>query len=320
MSDTPAQIARLTDPATGSTAQILVSQGFNCFSWKPALSDGPREMLWASEGFETGTGRPSSSGIPLLFPFPGRIDSAKYEFEGKQYQLTPGDPLGNAIHGFVFDRWWRIIEAGESHVVGEFQGSIDAPDVASQWPSDYRIRARYAIAGTELRCTLTYSNCGDGPLPCGLGTHAYFRLPLAEGSEAESSVIQVPVSQEWPLKEMLPTGELVELNETMPLSIGVELKDHSFDTPYTGLTVPADGPVVTSVTDPKSGRTVAQACDATFGHYVIYTPGHREAVCIEPYTCVPDPFRLEAAGVKTGLQILAPGEERTTEFVLQVSQ
>ena len=40
----------------------------------------------------------------------------------------------------------------------------------------------------------------------------------------------------------------------------------------------------------------------------MYTPGTREAVCIEPYTALPDMFRLSTAGIDTGMKILSPGE------------
>ena len=68
-----AEVVEIVDALSGASARILVSLGFNCFSWRPVLADGPREMLWADVGFDAGDKRPSGSGIPLLFPFPGRI-------------------------------------------------------------------------------------------------------------------------------------------------------------------------------------------------------------------------------------------------------
>ena len=94
------QLVELTDPESGARARVSVGQGFNCFSWQPVLEDGPREMLWADAAFDSGEKRPSGSGIPLLFPFPGRIGGAAFTFNGRDYQLEPGDAYGNAIHGF----------------------------------------------------------------------------------------------------------------------------------------------------------------------------------------------------------------------------
>jgi aldose 1-epimerase len=41
---------------------------------------------------------------------------------------------------------------------------------------------------------------------------------------------------------------------------------------------------------------------------VVYNPPHREAICIEPYTAVPDAFALESRGIAAGLRVLKPGE------------
>jgi len=41
---------------------------------------------------------------------------------------------------------------------------------------------------------------------------------------------------------------------------------------------------------------------------VVYTPPHREAICIEPYTCVPGAFNLNERGIAAGLRMVAPGD------------
>src|SRR5262245_41550340 len=109
-------VVSITDPATGGTARSLVSLGFNCFSWRPVLQDGTREMLWAHPDFASGNESPSGSGVPLLFPFPGRIGKARFMFSGREYSLEPGDRFGNAIHGFVYNRPWRAVEQSVNRV------------------------------------------------------------------------------------------------------------------------------------------------------------------------------------------------------------
>src|SRR5438477_5007922 len=98
------QIVTLRDHASGASAEILVSQGFNCFRFTAAPRGEPIEIIYAPANFSTGQERPSRGGIPLLFPFPGRIRGTLFEWEGKQYALEPGDAFGNAIHGFVLSR------------------------------------------------------------------------------------------------------------------------------------------------------------------------------------------------------------------------
>ena len=309
----------ITDQASGSSARVLASLGYNCFSWRPMLEDGPREILWSDSGFELGDKRPSGSGIPLLFPFPGRIGGAAYQFGGREYKLEPGDAFGNAIHGFVFNRPWRVVEQSASRAVGEFQASVDDGSILQRWPGDFRIRVSYEVRGRELVSEIRFENTGDGPLPCAFGTHAYFRLPLSAGHDAEQTRVTVPATQVWEAEQMLPTGQKLPATGDLILSEGAPLAGRKFDTYFTSLRHEPDGLVRTLLADER-GRTLVQAFDSTFTQCIVYTPPHREAICLEPYTCLPDPFRMSAAGYESGLQILQPGKSRTTTIKLEVGE
>lgn len=314
-----AQIVEIADKASGSTARVLVSQGFNCFSWQPVLEDGQREMLWAAPGYEGGGERPSASGIPLLFPFGGRIGGALYEFGGRQYNLEPGDGLGNAIHGFVLNRPWRVVEHEAARVVGEFQASVDDPKILERWPTDFRIRVSYEVRGKKLLSEIRYDNPSVRVLPCGFATHAYFHLPLAERGSVPETIVTVPAEAYWELEKMIPTGRVLPAPAHQNLLRGKALKDSQFDTVFTKLRPIKEGLIETRLADPASGRTLTQAFDTAFTQCVVYTPGHREAICMEPYTCVPDAIRLSAEGHETGLQLLEPGESFETTIRIEVS-
>jgi len=315
-----AEVVEIVDRASGSSAKVLVSLGFNCFSWQPVLDDGPREMLWADPEFRAGDKRPSSGGIPLLFPFPGRIGGAKYEFQGREYHLEPGDAFGNAIHGFVLNRPWRIVDQSPVRVMGEFQPSVDDASILERWPSDFRIRVSYEVSGRELLSKIEYENTGEALLPCGLATHAYFRLPLSDGSDVADTVVTAPVDRFWELENMTPTGRITEMSASQRLAEGLRLDELQFDTVFTGIQTASDGLARTVLTDPAGGRTLTQTFDSTFTQCVVYTPGHRQAICLEPYSCVPDAIRLSAEGKETGLQILQPREVRKTTIVLAINR
>lgn len=310
------QNVTIRDASTNSSATILIGLGFNCYEWIVEFDDGPRDLLWAEEGFADGKLRPSASGIPLLFPFPGRIGQGEFEYGGKTYLVNHDASRAHALHGFILNRPWRLVDLGDSHVTAAFQASIDDPGILNQWPSDFAVQATYRLAGRELQFEATFANTGYDPLPWAFGTHAYFRVPLASGSDLADTVLTAPVDAEWLMDDMLPTGELAELPADLTLDRGVRLGDRQFDTPYR--LAKQTGLVETLVADPTSGRQVVQSYQSEdYPCAVIYTPGHREALCIEPYTCIPDPFRLEASGIDTGLRTLAPGDSHTTNFVLR---
>jgi aldose 1-epimerase len=164
-----------------------------------------------------------------------------------------------------------------------------------------------------------YENTGEGPLPCGFATHAYFRLPLTEGGAVPDTIVTAPVHKFWELDRMIPTGQIQSVPTEKQLAAGLRLADHQFDTVFTNMRPDADGLVRTKIADQSNGRTLTQTFDANFTQCVVYTPPHREAICLEPYTCVPDAIRLMAEGRNTGLEILAPRESRNTTITLSVT-
>lgn len=296
----------LVDPESRSLARVHAGFGFNCYDLQVTVADRTLATLWKAEGFEAGTARPSGSGVPLLFPFPGRIAQGRFVWDGRTYEIPPTDNRGNAIHGFVMNRPWRVVERSLSRVAGEFQGSVDAPEVADQWPADYAIRATYELRGGRLTMTYECSNPDQRPLPCGFGTHPYFRVPLG-GPSGAACVVSLPVAEEWELTDLLATGVRRPTDVAARLRQGQSFGDLQLDNAFTGVQFDGDEALAT-IRDPGSGRTLRIGWDRAFRECVAYTPPHREAICVEPLTCVPGAVLLEPRGVDAGLRVLAPGE------------
>lgn len=299
----------IRDPDSGAEAKIQVDVGFNCFSFHPG--GGWPDVLWAHPQFADGDQRPSGSGIPILFPFPGRIRGARFSYDGRDYQLEDQDGMGSAIHGFVYDRPWRVVEKTEGSIVGEFQASVDDPSLADRWPGDFCIRAEYTVLPGLLSLVVDVRNPGDRPTPFGLGMHPYFRTSL--GGPADEARVSAAVGRRWELKNLAPTGAYAS-DSGPPIAAGLRFGDVEFDDVYSvdlGAKVAgAAGGCLGVVADPTTGRQVslmATHSEGAFSTAVVYTPPHREAICIEPYTCLPNPFELEAAGTASGLKSLAPG-------------
>jgi galactose mutarotase-like enzyme len=91
----------------------------------------------------------------------------------------------------------------------------------------------------------------------------------------------------------------------------------AIDAVFTDLAV-ENGAIQTTIEDPSSGRRITQRCDPIFRECVIYCPPHREAIAIEPWTSIPDPFALSEQGFDTGLQVLAPGESVAMRIEIRV--
>ncbi len=314
----PASI-RIFDPQSRTAAEIALELGFNCISFSTHVKDQAVEIIDSPDDVLTGEYRPSGFGIPILFPFPNRIRAGQFSWEGKSYEvpLAPGQP--NAIHGFCYDRPWRLLNQTEDSVTGRFQLSVDAPDRLNCWPADFIFDVRYRVAESRLECQFRITNCDKKPLPWGLGTHAYFRLPFGAGSSPDQCELSVPVNEQWELSEFLPTGRRLAVDNNAPLRNGASFGTLKFDDVFTGWQ--SDGGTVRStILDPQAGIQLMQICDSQyFREAVVFTPPNRNAVCIEPYTCVTDAINLEQKDINAGLQVLPPGKVVQTWTALQVS-
>lgn len=308
----------LRDPATGSSAKILTGFGFNCYSFQPVVAGEAIEVLWSAPDFDSGQQRPSHSGIPLLFPFPGRLAGTEFTFGGQTYSLEAADGRGNAIHGFVLNRPWEIVEQSGYRVVGRFHASRVDAAILKHWPADFCVTVTYELSGTRLASTIEVHNPDQKPLPFGLGTHPYFRVPIGKSGQRDDCRVTVPVRDYWPLENMLPTGQTALAEGSRGLSSGLRFVDAKLDDVFSGLPTTA-GLHSATIDDPGSGRRLQVTFSNNFRAVVVYNPPHREAICIEPYSCIPDFFRLNSAGVDTGMGLLQPGERVTYRVDLELT-
>lgn len=313
------EIITLRDEQSGATAKILAGFGFNCYQFQVPSAGPPVDVIWSPPGFETGTLRPSGGGIPILFPFPGRLRGHELEFGGATWPVGDlDDRTGNAIHGYVLNRPWQVLEQSASRVVGEFHAATMAPGVLKKWPADFRLQVAYEVSDSTLGCEITISNPDERPLPLGLGLHPYFRVPLGLGGTADHCVVTVPAAEYWEQTTMLPTGERKPAVNELAIARGLEFTQMQLDHVFGALRTEG-GTCRTTIRDPGSKLTMTQTFDAFFHNCVVYNPPHREAVCVEPYSCVPDAYSLRARGIDAGLRILDPGGTLTTRVSIAVA-
>jgi aldose 1-epimerase len=180
---------------------------------------------------------------------------------------------------------------------------------SEKWPADYEVTLTYEVQGASLKCTFLVRNVDRmSDLPCGFGLHPYFRIPLGSVSSGDGCTITVPAGCVWELDSRLnPTGKRVPVKGREDLRFGSPFSELELDHVYGDL-VFLDGACTVTVQDEPGGRTLWMTFSDVFRHCVVFTPPNRKAICIEPYTCIPDPFTLVDKGVDTGLKILSPGE------------
>jgi aldose 1-epimerase len=273
-------------------ACVAPALGHNCFVFeteRPVLEP----VAW-----EDFIKKPTSYGIPVLFPFPNRIRNQEFTFREQTFRVNVPQ------HGFVRQRAWRVTGQGASDEAGawlaaEFDAADYADELLAQFPFPFRAALTYRLREGVLSLEFTATNTGTGAMPCGFGIHPYFRWPAR-------SRLQIPANKRWELAENLPTGKLLDVAGDYDLR---ELRDTTglaLDDIYTAITAANQRCVLTD--DDADTATIVES-GANLPHVVVYTaPPPRRALCIEPMSCPTDAFNLQARGVDSDVIVLESGE------------
>jgi aldose 1-epimerase len=315
----------LLEDAAGNRAEVWPALGFNCFRWQAPRGGQTLDLLYDDPNLFS-DGRPTRSGIPILFPFPNRLRDGRFTWDGKEYQLPLNDnPPRNAIHGFVCRRAWRVVDHGATEnaawITGEFHGLVDAPDCRNLWPADYNLRVTYRLGAGLLRIEAEVTNPDTVSLPFGLGYHPYFRVPFSPTGKADDFTVQVPAGSYWQLSELLPTGTRLPVDAARDLNRPRRFGDLSLDDVLTDLPTQAPGEnglLERALLQDDSGAELRMFCSPAFREMVVFTPANRQAFCVEPYTCPTDAINLQARGIETGWQTMPPGGRWSAVVELRV--
>ncbi len=312
--DKSGTVYELADEVGTARAEVWPFTGFNCLRWQVRIPDGGwGDVLYCAPDWEQNP-VPTRSGHPMLFPFPNRLRGGQFPFEGTTYQLPLNESSGkHAIHGFTPRNSWRVLgtdaAAGHASITGQFRLSVDLPSARDFWPADCSLTLTYRLTTTALVVEALVENPGPGPMPFGLGYHPYFCVPTAPGSAADDMVLQAETGMVWEAEAGIPTGRVMpvppELDFRSPRVVGGAVLDTLYTTsrPTPG----EDMVCVARLGHRTAPGRVSVFCPPAFRELLLFTPPHRKAVAIEPYTCATDAANLAARGINSGWRILPPG-------------
>ncbi|MEO1018536.1 MAG: aldose 1-epimerase, partial [Pseudomonadota bacterium] len=104
-----------------------------------------------------------------LVPFSGRIDHARFFWQGRDYQIPVSSHQSpHAIHGHGSTSAWTVDRLGRTSLHISYR--YNAPD----WPFPYRAWQFFELGEDALIATIGLQNEGDQVMPAGLGLHPYF--------------------------------------------------------------------------------------------------------------------------------------------------
>ncbi|HYM34505.1 MAG TPA: hypothetical protein VET48_03860, partial [Steroidobacteraceae bacterium] len=185
--------------AQAEHAVIAPEAGFQCRNYRVGSLEiiaGPQdpEADWKAHPFR--------SGIPILFPWPGRIRDGRFSYRGREIQLPINDPSHNcAIHGLIYNRIFKVTRRGPYFVAARLDSRTDA-ELSALWPFPFVLDLDYEV-GNGLRLHAALENVGDGPMPFGFGAHPYFHAPLDPAGSRGAMQVQGDIDRHWQLDARL---------------------------------------------------------------------------------------------------------------------
>ena len=236
-----------------------------------------------------------------LAPWPNRIGSGTYVFQGREYSVPVNEAsTGTALHGLVTWVDWHVVTRTDNSVVLEhtLHGQPG-------YPHQLLLRAEFTLSvGAGLTVEIRAVNSGRTAAPYGVSSHPYLtvgQVPV-DRCEVGFTASRVLMTDERLLPLELKDTAGTDFDFSEPRLLGSTMLDHAF----TGL--PDDGWQVI-LRDPATGESSVLSAPAGAGGsrwLQVYSGEElgRLGMAVEPMTCPPDAFNTG-----TDLLVLEPGDE-----------
>lgn len=276
-------------PEIGATLTDLIFKG-------RGIIDG----IDTPEALAKNTGGKSS----LLFPFPNRLENGQYEWEGKAYQFPINDErTGNAIHGFVRELPFEIERIQLAKHYATIELGLHYSGQLPYYPFPFQLNITYSIYDHGVfRLSVNCRNLHFYDIPVGFGWHPYFIL----GDSANDTSLRLPDVELQEINDkMLPTGERIPYPAFSALK---PLENTNLDNAFGVLPHQNQYEVVVAG---KGCKLVLRAEREKFPYFMVFIPGERRTVALEPMSC-----NINAFNTRDALSILSPDEvwEGMVEF------
>jgi galactose mutarotase-like enzyme len=156
------QLAELTIERSGVSARVAPARG----AIVTALRVAGRDVLYMDRDTLLDPAKSVRGGIPLLFPFAGRLDGDRLVHAGTTMKQ----------HGFGRNRAWDVVAHGADALTLALE---DDAATRAVYPHAFRAEQTFRLLPRGLRVELRIENLGTGPLPVAPGWHPYFPCPSA---------------------------------------------------------------------------------------------------------------------------------------------
>lgn len=262
-------------------------------SLKRSIDGAHDELIYVKENSDIEPSKVwSHGGCALLFPFAGRVywqgSLGSYCFDGN-------GPYFSSIHGFAYQRQWRL-QSYDKHSV-KLELKSDATTIEN-YPWNFSIITTWSLGQGGLRCQNQITNLGcvthtDLAMPVLMGSHPYFSTNGSKKLKLLSSASKVYLVNDKGLR-----GD--EINAAEPLDLN--------DRRYHSLILEGEAPICAKLE--MDTRSIEVHNDSA-SHMILWTNKPDAYICLEPWMGEPN-----AVHKGSGLLRIHKGEQRDWGFTI----
>jgi galactose mutarotase-like enzyme len=155
-------VEELTLEHAGVAARVAPGRG----ALVTAVTVGGRDLLFMDRTTLLDPAKSVRGGIPLLFPFAGRLDGDRLAYAGTTMKQ----------HGFARNKAWRVADRGPDRLRLALE---DDAETRAVYPHAFRIEQSVRLLPAGVHVELLMQNRGSTPMPIAPGWHPYFPCPSA---------------------------------------------------------------------------------------------------------------------------------------------
>lgn len=268
-----------------SNCEILPDRG----ALVTKLRLGDTEILWMPNDFSPEQSSWPGGGLPICFPFAGRVWASgnlyHYNLKGTTYPMP--------LHGFAFASSFQqsTLEKNSATLV-----LVDSPGSRQLYPFAFSLSLLFTLEETALvvKATIKNSSQTTDDMPVALGWHPYFNLEKSDVATLSASSRQYHV--------VTPVGAAGKRSETSQLGP----KPWSIHQPLFNSLILTDlESAKASLTAEKQPRPIhlESGPKGRFPHLVLWSNQLNQFYCVEPWMSLPD-----AVATHSGCHWLKPGD------------
>jgi aldose 1-epimerase len=269
----------------------------------PELGASIQELIWNNtpiiQGFQNSkTLYMEHYHSALLFPFAGRIDAGKYQFQSQEFQLDLNDiHYQNALHGLVYDKHFKCTHKAATSTDASIVFEYSSSGHLHGFPFKFCLEVHYHFSEEGMQLAVKVNNIGTKTFPFCLGWHPYFIT-----KSINQDTIEIHSNKAYATNERLIPTVITSFNPQNLQPIGTQHLDTSYR---------LAAPFIYYKSEDY--ELILKLKNQVNSFLQLYTPEDRKSIAIEPLTALPNAFNN-----KQGLQILKPNNTYQCQWHLNI--